>query len=90
MRREALSGALGSVLGAAGMAAAGFEPSPLFAEAIKGLVASGPVAVVLGVAIYVVWHAYQAKDRKLDEVHADQTKFFRELAKEDRCDDPGE
>lgn len=48
----------------------------LMGDAIKGLVAAGPLALVLFLILYKLWGAYQ-------KLHEDYTGFMREIVKED-------
>ena len=63
----------------------------LWNQALGSIIASGPVAVVLGIVTWTVWAKYQKTLDKLDKVREDQVALVKDLysalAKESQDDD---
>lgn len=62
------------MIGILAQAAATVESS-LMNEALKGLIAAGPVALVLGVLCWALWKQNIEKDKKLERQHAKTLKL---------------
>ncbi len=52
-------------------------------QILQGLLASGPLAGLLGYAVYVLWKENKSKEARIEKLHADQRKFFAQLANMD-------
>jgi hypothetical protein len=51
----------------------------LYTNALQGLIASGPLAVVLAIAVVVLWRRYQESLTRIEELHEKILKVFRGL-----------
>ncbi len=51
-------------------------------QVLQALAAGGPLAVVLGYALYTVWGKYQAALARIDQLHQDHSKELRERDRE--------
>ena len=56
------------------------EPD-LLTEALKGLIAAGPLAVVLGVAVWKLWGRMLETQAKLEKNMAEELNAYRAMAK---------
>ncbi len=57
-------------------------------DALRGLIASGPVAALLGFVAWKLWEKLQATEAELRQLHEEQKRTYKQLAGLEDSNDP--